>query len=96
MRSRASESVKLGLCRAPSCAGVSLTAAVALLRQSCADDPETVAMALLRQSWADDSETVAAPKLCRRIGTVSRALQCQSSALSCEQAKSPRLRLALS
>ena len=44
----------------------------------------------------DGSYGCAAPKLCERIKTVAKVLQCQSSALSSEQAKRPRLRLALS
>ena len=40
--------MKLGLCRAPSCAGVSLAVAMALPCQSCAGVSLTVAMAL---SW---------------------------------------------
>ena len=62
-----SESVKQGLCRAPSCAGVSLTVAMAVSHQSCADDSETVAKALPRQSCADGSYGCAAPKLCGRF-----------------------------
>ena len=37
IRSQASESVKLWLCRAPSCTGVSFTVAMAGSRQSCTD-----------------------------------------------------------
>ena len=42
----ARESVKLGLCRAPCCADVSETVAMALPCQSCADVSMTVVMAL--------------------------------------------------
>ena len=42
MRSRASGSVKLGLCCAPSCAGVSFTVAMALPCKGCADVSLTV------------------------------------------------------
>ena len=38
IQSRASGSVKLGLCRAPSCEGVSFTVAMALSCPSCADE----------------------------------------------------------
>ena len=55
MGSRASESVRLGLCRAPSCADVSETVAKALPCQSCADVSETVTKALPCQSCADTS-----------------------------------------
>ena len=51
---------------------------------SCADVSETVAKALPCQSRPDVSDTVA------------MALLCQSSALSSEQARRPRLRLAVS
>ena len=53
----------------------------------------TVAMAVLRQSCADDSETVATALPVR---AVAKALRCQSSGLSSEQARRPRLRLTLS
>ena len=46
IQSRASGSVKLGLCRVPSCAGISFTVAMALPCQSHADMSLTVAMAL--------------------------------------------------
>ena len=45
MRSRASESVRLNFCRAPSCADVSETVAEAFPCQSCAVVSETVAKA---------------------------------------------------
>ena len=51
---------------------------------SCADVSETVAVALPCQNGVGVSMTVA------------KAFQCQSSALSSEQARRPRLRLALS
>ena len=60
--------MKLGLCHAPSGAGVS----------------ETIAMAFPCQNCADVSETVA------------KAFPCQSSVVSSEQARRPRLRLAVS
>ena len=56
-------------------------------------------MVLLRQSCADGRDGrcgFAAPKMCRRIGTVAKALRCQTSALSSEQARRSWLRLALS
>ena len=59
MRGRASESVRLGLCCAPSCADISETVAKALPRHSCVDNvSETVANAMLCHSCADISETV--------------------------------------
>ena len=68
-------------------------------RYGCVDDSEMVAMALPRQSCADSQDGsygFAAPKLCGHIGMVAKALRCQSSALSSEQARRPQLRLALS
>ena len=50
--------MKLELCRAPSCAGVSFTVAMASPCQSCVDISETVAMAVPWQSCAGVSETV--------------------------------------
>ena len=88
------------LCRAPSCADVSETVAMALPCQSFADVSETVAMALPYQSCAVVSETVAMALPCQSCADISqavaKALPCQSSAVSSEQARTPRLRLAVS
>ena len=76
MRNRASESVRLRLCRAPSCADVSETVAKALPCQSCTHLSETVAEALPCQICADISETVArvysVPKLRGCVGRTGR------------------------
>ena len=91
--------MKLGLSRAPSCADVSETVAVALPCQSGADVWMTVAMALPCQSCADGRDGscgCAAPKLCRRVGTIAKAMPRQSSAQASKQARRPRLRLTLS
>ena len=78
---------------------VSLTVTIALPRQSCADGRDGgygCAAPKLCGRFGDGSYGFVAPKLCGRIGTVAKALRCQSSALSSEQARRPRLRLALS
>ena len=66
--------MKLGLCRAPSGAGVSLTVAMAFPCQSCAGVSLTVAIAFPRQTCADGrdgSYSCAAPKLYERFGDSS-------------------------
>ena len=83
---------------APMCSNLSGTVAMALPRQSCADvsadDIYGCAAPKLCGRIGDDSYGYATPKLFGRIETVAKASRCQSSALSSEQARRLRLRLA--
>ena len=73
MRSRVSESVRLGCCRAPSRADVSGTVAKALPCQSCANVSETVAKAFSVQ------------KLCGHIGRTDRETAAKIGGISAAQ-----------
>ena len=76
--------MKLGLCGALSCAGVSEMVVIAFPCQSCADVSMMVAMALPYQSCSDVSR-----RYLRLCG--AKAQHCRAN-----KARRPRLRLALS
>ena len=58
--------MKLGLCRAPSCASVSFTVAIAL---SCQ---------IAVRTYRDEAKAVFAPKLWERIETIAKAFRAKA------------------